>query len=469
MPISSLLNAPIMPSLHPTASPNTNHYRPSAYYDTRAPSPQSSRIHSNSGPDIQDNTTSSISSTEAVVQIKCSYQVLVRPQVRSSAPPKTKAQAESYTTILALQTLTRSEFMNACLTEHHKHEDYNLATPNGPPFSIHWTGSTGGRAGRIPVKDDRQYKLAIDQISRCNTSKANFRVIVEFDLEEMKGWESRKRHHADSASTEEDGVELSSKAPRLTDFSHDEQLVGHYIIKIQEKWPCTEHKGEHGEAGTCWKDANNQHVGINNRVKKSWAETIAAGTHTIAEPPNINGIETTRNGVPSVHPRGRGPRPSSVRTIAQPEASGATIQAALLATATATLARLARSRSHSPSRHRSHHRSHSHRRSRSHYRSRSHRRHRLLTPPSSPLKAPDPEIQNIKACLQSYFDLESIDWRDFKSAFNDKSYSPDLIPAIELSEIMNLTGCNEGTALRFRLFCTKWVDRKKKEILRRGQ
>lgn len=54
------------------------------------------------------------------------------------------------------------------------------------------------------------------------------------------------------------------QVPCLDGFSEEERLVGHFVNEINKKYPCTEHKGEHGNNGTCWKDADNRHVGLNN-------------------------------------------------------------------------------------------------------------------------------------------------------------------------------------------------------------
>lgn len=86
------------------------------------------------------------------------------------------------------------------------------------------------------------------------------------------------------------------------------------------------HKGEHNNTGVCWCDADNPHVGLNKRMEKEWATAIVGfvyitnnahtnafqshRTATINEPPNIKGMETTRDGVPLVRPRGCGARPS---------------------------------------------------------------------------------------------------------------------------------------------------------------
>ncbi|KAJ3848643.1 hypothetical protein EV368DRAFT_68090 [Lentinula lateritia] len=237
-------------------------------------------------------------------------------------------------------SLDRAGFIKYCLSLHTLEDNFELQRPNGPAFTIYWTGSAGGKSNRLTIKDDDQYKNVQDELKKCNPNQKNFRVIVEFDLDSMISWETHKRCATDYPSTNDNFTELNSgtkrlQIPRLDGFSEEERLVGHFVNEINKKYPCTEHKGEHGNNGTCWKDADNQHVGLNNRMKKLWAEAIVSGNATIKEPPNIPGIESTRDGVPVVRPRGRGPK-ASLQANAQPSENHT--PALLLASVAATLA-----------------------------------------------------------------------------------------------------------------------------------
>ncbi|KAJ3915406.1 hypothetical protein F5877DRAFT_69914 [Lentinula edodes] len=214
----------------------------------------------------------------------------------SASTVKMQTKSTSLTGKALVLSFNHAGFMKYCLSLHTLEDNFELQRPNGPAFTIYWTGSAGGKSNRLTIKDDDQYKNVQDELKKCNPNQKNFRVIVEFNLDSMISWETRKRRATDFTELND-----GTKVPRLDGFSEEERLVGHFVNEINKKYPCTEHKGEHGNNGTCWKDADNQHVGLNNRMKKLWAEAIVSGNATIKEPPNIPGIESTCDGVPVQH------------------------------------------------------------------------------------------------------------------------------------------------------------------------
>ncbi|KAJ3804590.1 hypothetical protein F5876DRAFT_82908 [Lentinula aff. lateritia] len=380
-----------------------------------------------------------------VIQVTTLFQVQAQqPRVRSASAAKMQTKSTSLTGKALVLSLDRAGFMKYCLSLHTLEDNFELQRPNGPAFTIYWTGSAGGKSNRLTIKDDDQYKNVQDELKKCNPNQKNFRVIVEFDLDSMISWETHKWCATDYPSTNDNFTELNSgtKIPRLDGFSEEERLVGHFVNEINKKYPCTEHKGEHGNNGTCWKDADNQHV---------------SGNATIKEPPNIPGIESTRDGVPVVRPRGRGPK-ASLQANAQPSENHT--PALLLASVAATLAAV-QSHTNSRSRNRSRSRSCSRSHSRSHCR---HHRHCSPTPPSSPLKAVNPAIMNLDACLDAFYTLEGHDLRKCEKSLSDLSYTPDLIPELSVEKLAELMNCVEGVALRFCKFCIQWVAKKKHEI-----
>ncbi|KAJ3913824.1 hypothetical protein F5877DRAFT_83429 [Lentinula edodes] len=428
-------------------STSASHYPSSNYSNTVAPDCNASEVSTtNTSTSASHYRPSQVNPSDPalfVIQVTTSFQVQAQqPRVRSASTAKMQTKSTSLTGKALVLSLDRAGFMKYCLSLHTLEDNFELQRPNGPAFTIYWTGSAGGKSNRLTIKDDDQYKNVQDELKKCNPNQKNFRVIVEFDLDSMISWETRKWRATDYPSTNDDFTELNSgtKVPRLDGFSEEERLVGHFVNEINKKYPCTEHKGEHGNNGTCWKDADNRHV---------------SGNATIKEPPNIPGIESTRDGVPVVRPRGRGPK-ASLQANAQPSENHT--PALLLASVAATLAAV---QSHTNSRSRSH----SHSRSRSHSRShRRHHRHRTPTPPSSPLKAVNPAIMNLDACLDAFYTLEGHDLRPCEKSLSDLSYTPDLIPELSVEKLAELMNCVEGVALRFRKFCVRWVAKKKHEI-----
>ncbi|KAJ4474654.1 hypothetical protein C8J55DRAFT_490579 [Lentinula edodes] len=281
-----------------------DHYPSSNYSNTVAPDRNASEV------------STTITSTSASHYPSSNYSNTVAPDypalfviqcklnnLESASTAKMQTKSTSLTGKALVLSLDRAGFMKYCLSLHTLEDNFELQRPNGPAFTIYWTGSAGGKSNRLTIKDDDQYKNIQDELKKCNPNQKNFRVIVEFDLNSMINWETRKRRATDYPSTNDDFTELDSgtKVPCLDGFSEEERLVGHFVNEINKKYPCTEHKGEHGNNGTCWKDADNRHVGLNNRMKKLWAEAIVSGNATIKEPPNIPGIESTRDGVPVQH------------------------------------------------------------------------------------------------------------------------------------------------------------------------
>lgn len=55
-----------------------------------------------------------------------------------------------------------------------------------------------------------------------------------------------------------------------------EQLHAEIILALKNKWPCSQHQGEHGEPGHCYVDANGGHVGLNHRRLKIWAAAVVS-------------------------------------------------------------------------------------------------------------------------------------------------------------------------------------------------
>lgn len=151
----------------------------------------------------------------------------------------------------------------------------------------------------------------------------------------------------------------------------------------------------------------------------------------------------------------------------------------LLATAlVASTSRRGRSRSCSPTRYSQSRRNRSYSRGRSrqdHSRSRSgHRSHwsrrsrRSPSPPSSPLKAPDPLVLNLTDCLENFHKISGHDLRECEAELKKLAYTPVNIRTLTVERLSQLIGCVEGLALTFQMFCTDWVAKKEREVRRRA-
>ena len=65
-----------------------------------------------------------------------------------------------------------------------------------------------------------------------------------------------------------------TKAPKLNDFDDSSRMKGHFTIKLQEKWKCNAHRGEHSEPGSCYVDAVGNHFGLNNNHLRTWSNSL---------------------------------------------------------------------------------------------------------------------------------------------------------------------------------------------------
>ncbi|KAE9399371.1 hypothetical protein BT96DRAFT_993995 [Gymnopus androsaceus JB14] len=387
-----------------------------------------------------------------LVQVNTRYQVSAAPgqiRVRSSAPPKTQTKSDGLTGKVAILTLDRDKFIIWCFVLHNLSGQYEPGQVNGPPFTIYWTGSAyvGGKGNQLLIKDDAQFRSALDELLRCNPNRANFRVMVEFDLDAMKGWETCERHADDHPATHRDSnfdeVQQGTQVSNVGQFSQQSQLVGHFIDLITKTYPCKEHKGEHREPGTCWKDANSKCLGLNNRTKKAWADEIVLGKATIAEPPNSQGIGTNRDGqplLPYLHLHLLKPHINAVdlgharvpvlaiiilgHACIPIPVIVVLVHAHDLLAAAATL--------------------------------------RLLGNIGAT------GAVNLRECLESFKIVTGHDFLVLEEKLSDRAYTPDVIPDVGVDKLAEVTGCAEGLVMKFQKFCTDWVAKKERELRRRA-
>ncbi|KAE9395275.1 hypothetical protein BT96DRAFT_942540 [Gymnopus androsaceus JB14] len=176
--------------------------------------------------------------------------------------------------------LTRIDFVSWCLRTCQIENNYVPGITSGPAFLMSWTGMgalycSGGLKGHINIIEDAQFQMAVATLGKCNASKANFRVTVKFDLDQMSVHCIRKR------------------VPKLDNYSPKTIAISFMIEQIDKDWRCedTQHRSS-DQNSVCWIDlATQQHVGIKLRTKKQWASDIIRGTTNLKEPPNIAGVD----------------------------------------------------------------------------------------------------------------------------------------------------------------------------------
>ncbi|KAG6904417.1 hypothetical protein DXG01_010072, partial [Tephrocybe rancida] len=189
------------------------------------------------------------------------------------AKPTTKKLRNSKFDYIDILALERGPFFRAGLKVHDLDDQYSPGVHSGPAFKIHWTGSSGGKAGAVTIDTDRDFKAVVDALSKKNRTTCH--VNVEIDLDTMEGFRIRKRPIGQAEDSEADSELLyGTKVPRVESFTEVEQLHGTTILQLKQKWSCERHQGEHGEPGFCYVDTAGNHLGLNNRKLKIWASAI---------------------------------------------------------------------------------------------------------------------------------------------------------------------------------------------------
>ena len=112
---------------------------------------------------------------------------------------------------IILEDTSRCEFIQGFLAIHDLADKFSPGVHSGPPFKLHWSGSTyvafssfrtifycfltlnfsGGKARATTIDTDHQFNVAIAELLKKN--KATCKVGVEFDTDEMDGFRVRNR------------------------------------------------------------------------------------------------------------------------------------------------------------------------------------------------------------------------------------------------------------------------------------
>ncbi|EPQ53368.1 hypothetical protein GLOTRDRAFT_95326 [Gloeophyllum trabeum ATCC 11539] len=222
-----------------------------------------------------------------VVAVTLVYTVKEKgPSTRGSRVVSKKTQVTKNALISFSEDLGRADFVAAMLKAHDLADQYAAGPHAGPGFKIWWTGVNKTAAATIDTDDD--FAIAIGAILRKRPSS----ITAELNADNMDGFRIRKRPLAAAMAIDEDNELLDgTMVPRLDMYSDEMQLHGGIIMELKALHKCTEHLGENGDTGYCYKTENG-HVRLNNRRFKMWAAAIqdiiiqAAHESTKSVPPN---------------------------------------------------------------------------------------------------------------------------------------------------------------------------------------
>ncbi|KAF8701569.1 hypothetical protein RHS03_06503, partial [Rhizoctonia solani] len=235
------------------------------------------------------------------------------PPARGRAPAPKKTQIVK-SDCMRIETMSRYELAEACLSVHNLEDDYRPHKVSGFPFKMWWTGYSGGKAAAATIETDTEYELLIAQLRASKKNAKDITVFVSFDIDEMDNFRRLRKQPAPSDSMDH-ATGLGTKVPRLADMDAPTQLHGNIITMLKATHPCEKHRGEHGEAGFCYVTPNGTHIGLNNCRFAIWSAAVAAGDATCHTPPNVAEFDGHQGlGPATTKPCGRG----SASTIASP-------------------------------------------------------------------------------------------------------------------------------------------------------
>ncbi|KAJ7831897.1 hypothetical protein B0H13DRAFT_2240520 [Mycena leptocephala] len=343
-----------------------------------------------------------------------------------------KQKKETKMEYIRVESMSRTEFQKAFLAVHGLENTYSPGIHSGFPFKMWWTGANGGKAGAPTIMNDHQYSVAMEAL--MTKSKSKVQVSVEFDIDAMVGFRISNPTEllaGSQTAPAEDELLYGTRVPNVDTFSDISQLHGNYILQLKNKWPCAEHRGEHGDTGHCYITSTGEHIRLNNRRFKLWSAAWAAGDATKHEPPNIPEFDGARDGrISNVKARGRS-GPYSSQALSSSGDANSLLMAALLP----LLGGLSRKRSRSPS-----------------------PKHATpqASPPASPMPASGAEL---RSCLSDFAATKGVDMTASEDALMALDLTPDIIPSIPVDRLTKVTGAVEGRVLKLQAFCTEWQAR----------
>ncbi|KAF9071914.1 hypothetical protein BDP27DRAFT_1262192 [Rhodocollybia butyracea] len=353
---------------------------------------------------------------------------------------------------LSLQDAARTAVITACLEAHSEQENFIAGDVNGPPFKMCWTGVN--KSDALCIETNTDWDMAVTALKARKSRSTS--VTVEFDVDQMHPWKARKRVSSSSTIAVDDDLTDSSlelgagtKVPRLDLFSEDDHLHGRMILKLQKKYPCNEHQGEHGQPGHCFVDTTGKHMGLNHRKFAIWASAIVAGDCTVHAPPNSVEFDGLRDGrLTTVKPRGRTHIPAAETSSAN------NLQSLLMAATVSVLQNSLSGNQVTPP-----------------------QRNQVPVPetperprtrtniPSSPISPIPSSLGELHTFLADLKQSRGLDFTSAEYLFEQKEFTPDIIPSVRVATLCELTGAPEGRVLKMVDFAKSWNARllKKKD------
>ncbi|KAJ7330944.1 hypothetical protein DFH08DRAFT_815028 [Mycena albidolilacea] len=223
---------------------------------------------------------------------------------RNSTRPKKMHEAKLVSTPVDVLSLSRIAFVPIALSAHAYNDLYIAGVASGPAMHIFWTGSPGGKGGAAVVRFDADWNIIVQKLRKA--SKKLDTISVVFNLDMMEGFKQRsKRIH--SPDPYESELSYGTRVPNTANYTPVQIAVAGAIDEIKAAHSCKEH-------GTCFIDANLDHLEMNRFCLSMWGQAVIAGKCIAGDPPPKELLSSWTGSTSSQSmskPRGRsGPYPS---------------------------------------------------------------------------------------------------------------------------------------------------------------
>lgn len=271
---------------------------------------------------------------------------------------------------------------------------------------------------------------------------------------------------------------MTAKVPTLGQFSDQDTLHGGIVLELQKEHKCTEHLGEHGQPGYCYKPEGGDHIALNFHRFKVWAAAIVCfcfefycelysrsipfqAAHETSKyiPPNHAAFDGARDGrLNPKRPRGRtGPRPALPAEASAPDSQAGLMPLLTTLLTQQVLERLNPTATNQndktpPSTPKKRRNTTSH-----HPISPCPKRPRPQLPirPTSPLPDPANELHSFLLALRK---ARTIDLLAYEKALSDLEFTPDILPEVSALRLVQIFGGTEGRALKVRAYANVWYE-----------
>ncbi|PIL35259.1 hypothetical protein GSI_01984 [Ganoderma sinense ZZ0214-1] len=163
--------------------------------------------------------------------------------VRSGKTEKREKHEESKTSTTdhPVLAMSRSAFLAAALAAHRLEDRYNSRVPNGPPMTVFWTGSPGGKAHAPTIQTDQEWGTLVRQLRA--TRRGITTVQVMFNLDVMVPWATLKRPLDPTLHEEHGEVMYGTAVPNVNAYSAEQTARKDAAKQIEKAWSCAVHQG----------------------------------------------------------------------------------------------------------------------------------------------------------------------------------------------------------------------------------